>query len=258
MPAIDSDSLALRADENLRAFNCAWARACATGDIWQNDDIVAVTSGLPVRAYNQAFTWRVPADPVASFTAARQYLERHVPKSRLRALESFAIDDQLFASAGFVRDGGIPTLTLHPLDPPPPAPDVDIRAVADEAALAQLVSLLAETFEMPRDVIERVFPPPLLNDRAWRGYIAFAGGQAVATAQLYVSAGVAGIYYVGTLEAYRRRGLGEAVTWQPVRDGVAAGCDMAGLQASPEGQPVYERMGFKQTGYYRTYIPQEA
>ena len=43
-----------------------------------------------------------------------------------------------------------------------------------------------------------------------------------------------------------------------VSKGFRLGCDMASLQASPEGLPIYERMGFRHAGYYRSYIPQEA
>ncbi len=36
-----------------------------------------------------------------------------------------------------------------------------------------------------------------------------------------------------------------------------AGCDMASLQASPEGLPIYERMSFQKVDYYRTFVLKE-
>ena len=107
--------LALRADDNLRAFSTAWARA-ADGDVWTNGDVLAATSGVEHRAYNQAFVLRLPIDPLRSFTEAHQHLDTHAPKSRLRALESMNIDENVLASADLVRDGGIPTMALHPID----------------------------------------------------------------------------------------------------------------------------------------------
>jgi ribosomal protein S18 acetylase RimI-like enzyme len=66
------------------------------------------------------------------------------------------------------------------------------------------------------------------------------------------------VYYVATLPDFRRRGLGEAMTRRAIAQGAAAGCNVATLQASPLGLPIYERMGFRRVGYYRTYVEQEA
>ena len=57
--------------------------------------------------------------------------------------------------------------------------------------------------------------------------------------------GVAQVFNVATLRSHRRRGIGEAMTWCAVNHGVDAGCDLAFLQASPDGQRVDERMGFQ-------------
>ena len=55
---------------------------------------------------------------------------------------------------------------------------------------------------------------------------------------------------MATLEARRGRGLGEAITWEAVKAGIAAGCELASLQASALGRPVYERMGFETPLHY--------
>jgi hypothetical protein len=36
-------------------------------------------------------------------------------------------------------------------------------------------------------------------------------------------------------------------------EGARAACDLSSLQASPEGYPVYLRLGFKEVVYYKTY-----
>jgi ribosomal protein S18 acetylase RimI-like enzyme len=256
MSGAKAQDLALRADENLRAFSSAWARACG-GGVWTNGDVLAATSGTGSRAYNQAFVLRQPADPLRSFTEARKHLDALGVKSRLRALEALDIDESVLAAAGLVRDGGIPTLALHPIDDTPSGPDNDVRPVDSEAMLAVLVELVAATFEFPPGILARVFTPALLANPSWHGYIAYVDGTSAATSTLFVHERVAGIYYVGTLAQYRKQGLGEAVTRRCVIDGFGLGCDMASLQASPEGRPIYERMGFQHVGYYRTYIPTE-
>lgn len=65
---------------------------------------------------------------------------------------------------------------------------------------------------------------------------------------------IAGVTFVGTRDAYRKRGLGEAITWHAVREGAKAGCTVAALQASEMGRPIYERMGFRTVAGYRTFV----
>ena len=57
--------------------------------------------------------------------------------------------------------------------------------------------------------------------------------------------GAAGIYNVTTVEAARGRGIGAAMTVAAVRHGADLGLDLATLQASTMGRPVYERLGFE-------------
>ena len=40
-----------------------------------------------------------------------------------------------------------------------------------------------------------------------------------------------------------------------VGDGVASGCDVAALQASVMGRPIYERQGFRTVVSYVAYAP---
>jgi ribosomal protein S18 acetylase RimI-like enzyme len=68
---------------------------------------------------------------------------------------------------------------------------------------------------------------------------------AVGTAMTCCIDGVALIFNVATRPNHRRRGIGEAMTWWAVNHGIEAGCDLAFLQASPDGLPLYERMGFR-------------
>jgi predicted acetyltransferase len=78
-------------------------------------------------------------------------------------------------------------------------------------------------------------------------------GEPACTSSMVPTPGVAGIYWVATLQAHRKRGLGEAITWAAVRAGVASGCPVASLQASAAGEPVYARMGFETPVHYVKY-----
>ena len=97
----------------------------------------------------------------------------------------------------------------------------------------------------------------LLDEPDWAGWVGYADGVPVATAQLVVHENVAGLYYIATVEAARRKGYADALTRIAMREGLARGCDLVCLQASPYGRPVYERIGFDVIGEYVTYVPSD-
>ncbi|MFN8579972.1 MAG: GNAT family N-acetyltransferase [Gemmatimonadaceae bacterium] len=82
----------------------------------------------------------------------------------------------------------------------------------------------------------------------WQLYLARGHGEPLGTSLLYCGGGVAGLFAVGTVPAARGRGIGAALTLAPMRDARARGYHHGVLFASPLGQPVYERLGFTDTG----------
>ena len=66
-----------------------------------------------------------------------------------------------------------------------------------------------------------------------------------ATGMMFLSEGSAGLYYIATRPAFRRRGLGARVVEHLLRIAQAAGCGEACLLATPNGRPLYERLGFE-------------
>jgi len=75
----------------------------------------------------------------------------------------------------------------------------------------------------------------------------------VAAAQTLLSHGIAGVYWVGTVEGARSRGLGEAVTRAVTNAAFDRGATANSLQASPMGEPIYRRMGYEEIYRYTTY-----
>jgi GNAT superfamily N-acetyltransferase len=76
-------------------------------------------------------------------------------------------------------------------------------------------------------------------------FIADLDGRPAGIAMTIVSHGVAGIYWVGSTEDARGRGLGWMVTAAAVNAGFEIGAKLASLQASPMGESLYRRMGFE-------------
>ena len=78
-------------------------------------------------------------------------------------------------------------------------------------------------------------------------------GTVVATAMLHTACGVAGIYGIAVRRAYQRRGLGKLATLVTVHAGAERGATMAMLQATEDGFPVYERLGFRTIFAFRSW-----
>lgn len=79
------------------------------------------------------------------------------------------------------------------------------------------------------------------------GFVAYRDGVPLSTALTLLSGQGAGVYWVGTAAAARRSGLGELCTRLATNAGFASGAQAVTLQASPYGEPIYQRLG------YRTY-----
>lgn len=92
-----------------------------------------------------------------------------------------------------------------------------------------------------------VFELPLRN------YLAILNGQPVGTSQLFLGAGVAGIYNVTCIPEARGRGVGAAITMVPLLEARNLGFHISILQASHMGYPMYRRLGFQEFGKLSNY-----
>jgi ribosomal protein S18 acetylase RimI-like enzyme len=91
--------------------------------------------------------------------------------------------------------------------------------------------------------------------RVWH-VAAWRGNEPVGHATLNVTTGrlgVAGIYDMGVAAHERRRGVGRALTAAALDLGRAAGCSFATLNATPEGEHLYRRLGFRSVGLAQTW-----
>jgi len=79
-------------------------------------------------------------------------------------------------------------------------------------------------------------------------------GMAVAGAWGLLHDGDCGIYTVGTLPAWRRRGLARALTEHILADAHRHGARTATLQSTPMAQRLYESLGFTPMGRYEEWI----
>lgn len=144
--------------------------------------------------------------------------------------------------------------------PEPETPDgAEIRRVRTERELSDFASVLAGLAELPDPDVAAFFvraaPLVLEPDCPMRFYVAYVEGEPAATSELYVGGGAAGVHMVATSERFRRRGLGMALTWTALDEGRSLGQTVGTLQASEQGQPVYERLGFEPCGAFVEMAP---
>jgi GNAT superfamily N-acetyltransferase len=148
---------------------------------------------------------------------------------------------------GYAADTPGMAIDLSTLDlPAAEAPGLAIRRVASAQEMQTWGEVFVTGYALPPAwhaatitfFRELGYAPPI------RHYLGLLDGEPVATASLFTGAGVAGVFYVATVPAARRRGIGAAVTLAALRDGRELGYRIGVLQASPQGYPVYQRMGF--------------
>lgn len=154
------------------------------------------------------------------------------------------------ASAGFAAVGQPPEMVLgSPIDGPAAVPGVDIVPVADAAGLAGFHAVCSDaygTIGMPAGIVESAITDLDRFTAPWtHTVVAWRDGLPLAAAQVLLSHGIAGVYWVGTVAAARGSGLGEAVTRTVTAWAFAAGAAAVTLQASPQGEPIYARLGFE-------------
>ena len=78
-------------------------------------------------------------------------------------------------------------------------------------------------------------------------------GTAVGTSSFLLAGGIIGIHDVSTVPEARRRGVGMAMTLAALRAGQALGYEIAFLNPSPMGKPLYRRIGFEERCVCRVY-----
>jgi GNAT superfamily N-acetyltransferase len=91
-------------------------------------------------------------------------------------------------------------------------------------------------------------------DMRFRTYLALLNGQPVGTSQLFLSAGVAGIYNVTCIPEARGQGIGAAITLAPLLKAREMEYRVGILQASELGYRVYRRLGFQDFGKLSVYL----
>lgn len=141
-------------------------------------------------------------------------------------------------------------------DKSPTPSDLKILPVVAGKTLRQWIHVASIGFGV-REEFEKVwydFFVDAVFDTRFRTYLAVLNGQPVGTSQLFLSAGVAGIYNVTCIPEARGQGIGAAITLAPLLKAREMEYQVAILQASRLGYNIYRRLGFQDFGKLSVYL----
>ncbi len=259
--------LAAAADENLAA-HFTWVQGRTRGmRASVGEDLVLTECGMSCDTFNAVCRSRLaPAEASArireaiAWFAGRPFswwvgpadtpgdLVRGCPTRASRPPES-----EVAMAADLSRLAAVETVAGRPRHPSgrhAEARSPNTRAI-NAANWAPPDRLLVRFYELAAPVL-------LARASPLRMYVGYADGEAVATCELTVAGGVAGLYGISTLAAHRHRGYGSALTGHALLEARRDGISRAVLQASADGLGVYERIGFEKFGQITEYKPEVA
>jgi GNAT superfamily N-acetyltransferase len=242
-------------DANMIGYFRLLAMANPGGDFEELDGLTLVATGAAAASFNVAFVTRPLPDPSDALGAGRRWFSQRKLPFCVRVRSGLDPETgRACRSGGFTEIDTMPCMLLGTtaLDDVP-CDRLDILEADEPGAASDQAQVLTSGFPMPEEFASLLVAEGLLRERATELYVGYHAGQAVASSSLVVSGTVAGIYNVATLPGFRHRGYGEAMTRHAIARAYELGCDIATLQATPLGRPIYERMGFRTVAHYLTY-----
>lgn len=198
---------------------------------------------VPIAVFNGVVVESEPCSGIAQ--SVRDVEELGVPCGiQIRANTHAAIETDA-EQLGFTARAPMPGMTASPDElVAARAPGLRIGRVEDEAGLVEAARISAAVSSAPLEWMSALFAPELLELPGFAVHLGWVDGEAVTVAMGYRTHADVGIFNVGTPSQHRRRGYGSAITAHAARAGFDEGADLAWLQTSELGEPVYRSLGF--------------
>lgn len=133
-----------------------------------------------------------------------------------------------------------------------PTPQLEIIRAKDESTLRDFARVLANdeaAFETYFSWIASI----LTDDDPIEYYVGYVNGKPVVRGLSCYFAQVVGLHWLSTAPDERRKGYGAAMQQYRLKRAKELGYHSAVLQASSEGYPLYQRLGYKECGIFREF-----
>ena len=259
-PPVDDAALTVLSDLNFAESTRDLSRRSG-GAVFDEDGLLlwAGAHDLPVIVNGVMRTdSRVP--PADLLATARRFF---APRDRgFTVITRGAVDADLgpaCEAAGLVQMGDMPGLVLDRRIPDASPPSgVVLRMVetdADAAAFAAVNGAAYATYGMPPETATAIFARlDVLRAPHIVSVVGFAGAEPASAAMVVLTHGIGGIYWVGTTPAARGKGLAELCTRTVSNVAFDMGARAVVLQASPMGDPIYRRMGYREVTRYPYWV----
>jgi ribosomal protein S18 acetylase RimI-like enzyme len=136
---------------------------------------------------------------------------------------------------------------------------VTIKRVETEEDLSKWLDVAGKVYNYPESflsALRSVYQYKMRdgNFSMVQQFLALQGNEPIAISALYLANGVAGIYFVGTIDEYQGSGIGTAITLQAMIESKELGYKICILASSESGLNLYRRIGFKEYYKFRTYF----
>jgi len=224
----------------------------------------AGSSNHPVIS-NGAFRRDEAVDAGEFITRAKEFFAARDRRFSVWVKGDQAEDDDLVAAAeaaDFQAVYEMPEMVLGKRpEPPNLSPGIELRKLESLEQADDFWRVAIESYAdigFPSEIFSGYTNHAGLLAENVAAFIAYLDGEPVSIAMTIVSDAVAGIYWVGSRTQARGRGIGRAVTTAATAAGFDLGADVASLQASQMGKPIYLVMGYEVAFDYRMFLSPEA
>lgn len=235
-----------------------YAGAAVGGTVQQRGAVHVAFSGGPAASFNTAFvveTLAAPRAEVKDFVAWAATLG--VPYHVYVRDGADAATEEALRSSGFALLDTEPWMLADPVQDDEEGSEhptsLEIRPVTDADAFSHHLTTAAAAFEMDPEQVLVAFPEILLADDRLLWFTGFAEGRPVATMAAVHADRVLDLQNIGVVEHARGAGFGTAITRYGQHLAHRRGCVSVSLQASPMGERLHRRLGFRAACYYRIF-----
>jgi ribosomal protein S18 acetylase RimI-like enzyme len=229
----------------------------------QTESYVFINSGYKTDTFNLVINKKFEGED-GRHTVARiceEFNSAHLPAAWWTC-EEFreAYVSSTLEEHGFIEDevdmGMVANLDDLPQDIQYP-PELKFRMAKSFEEINEFGKILASLFEPPDDFVmpfyRRVGELDNLENRPLRLFLGYVDNKPVCTSSIFLLRQTASLFDISTLQEFRNRGYGSAITNYTLSYAKKLGARFATLQAAPDGLNIYKRMGFKETCTFRIH-----